>query len=278
MKIKVKIPAKVNLTLDVFKCENGFHNINSVVSSIDVFDTISVRPRKDYFITLKMKGIKVDCEEKQNNAYITAQKFMERFDTLGVDIVIDKKIPVGAGLGGSSADICGVVKAMCKLFNVEEGKEVINLVNSLGSDCNYMLNGGYALLSGRGEKIEKINSKRVYYYIVLPESESVSAKDCYKTFDNMQIENIKNSNALKENLISGKDIFEYISNDLYLPATQLCPKITQNITIIGEHGKSLMTGSGSAVLSIFNSKKDRDNAFKLLTKKYGKKFIKAQTV
>ena len=114
--IVINAPAKVNFTLDVLGVEENYHKIKTLVSTIDLYDKITIKKRKDSRIKLVMKGIKVDCEITENNAYKAAKAFIEKYKTLGVDIIVNKKIPVGAGLGGSSADIAGVLNAMEGLY------------------------------------------------------------------------------------------------------------------------------------------------------------------
>ena len=122
-KVKVKVPAKVNLTLDVLGLDGGYHSLKSFVASVNVFDTITVKARRDGKITLENRGVDVGCDITDNNAYKGAKSFIDTFGTCGVDIVIDKKIPVGGGLGGSSADIAGVLNALNRLFETDMNME-----------------------------------------------------------------------------------------------------------------------------------------------------------
>ena len=119
---KFKAYAKINLSLNITGTENGYHMLDSVVTTIDVFDTISVRKRKDDKITLTMKGVGANLllDERQNNAYKAAALFKQTFDTKGMDITVVKRIPLGGGLGGSSADVAGVLNALKQLFKIEK--------------------------------------------------------------------------------------------------------------------------------------------------------------
>ena len=91
-KITIKAPAKVNLTLDIVEKTRKFHAIKTLVASIDLYDEITIKDRKDRRINLTMKGIPMDCETTENNAYIAAKTFMEKFSTMGADIKIVKNI------------------------------------------------------------------------------------------------------------------------------------------------------------------------------------------
>lgn len=278
-KIKVKARAKINLTLDVLGVEQNYHTLNMLVSTIDLHDTIIIKKRKDNIINLKMKGLPVDSSMVDNNAYKSAKLFMQTFGTYGVDIIIDKKIPVAGGLGGSSADIAGVLNGMKKLF--EKRKSVLPLANALGSDSGYLLTGGYALLSGRGEKIKPIDIDKKFYLLILTENTPISAKESYKTFDKQNKTYLPCTKvALKA--IEKKDyslFFKALKNDLYPASLEILPKLKDNISAIKETGADavLMTGSGSAVYGLFESKAKRNKAYKKLLSAYKGQLIKAET-
>ena len=279
-KVTFKIPAKVNLTLDVLGATEGFHDIKSLVASIDVFDTVSVKKRKDNIITLCTTGRQVDCDMFNNNAYKAAKLFMEKNKTTGVDIFIKKDIPIGGGLGGSSADIAGVLKCMEAVFNT--GKKLSTLANNLGSDAAYMLEGGYAVITGRGEKISKKEIDKILYLILIPEQKSTSARGVYKAYDKIGKQSkpctMASVSALKEN-----DMQKYktiAKNDLTEGALTFVPEIVGNIYALKKAGAltALMTGSGSCSFGVFDNKKERDKAFNKLKALYGKDLIKAQTI
>ena len=161
MKKNVKAYAKINLTLNITGRNDGFHDIESLVTTVDIYDTITVSARRDDKITLEMrmagKRFAEDIPVERNNAYKAAKLFAETFKTGGADVKIVKRIPLAGGLGGSSADAAGVLNAMKILYGVSE--DVKPLADMLGSDTGYMTSGGFALISGRGERVEKIESE-----------------------------------------------------------------------------------------------------------------------
>ena len=118
-KITIKAPAKVNLTLDIVEKKRKYHAISSLVASIDLCDEITIKERKDRRINLDMKGIKMDCDLTENNAYLAAKAFVDKFSTMGADIKIVKNIPLSSGLGGSSADTAGVLRGLKELYNLD---------------------------------------------------------------------------------------------------------------------------------------------------------------
>lgn len=279
--IKIKVPAKINLTLDVLGTdEKGYHVLSSLVSSISLFDEVIIKKRKDKKINLKEKGIKCGCSVLDNNAFKAAKLYLKDCLDAGAEITLKKKIPVGGGLGGSSADIAGVLKGLESLYNFKA--ELKDLANALGSDSAYMLNGGWAIMRGRGEKIEKIDCSLKLYLIVVKEQESISAKNCYKKFDEQKkvffpateraIECLKNQDF--DNFINS------LKNDLTESAVLYLPAIKDNIETLKSAGAktALMTGSGSSVYGVFLTEKDRNAAYKKLPEHLKKNAIKAETL
>lgn len=279
-KITLKIPAKINLTLDILGASGGFHDLESLVASINVYDQITVRERADRTITLKNQGIPLDCDIFTNNAYKAGQLFMDTFNTKGVDIHIKKSIPVGSGLGGSSADTAGVLKAMKLLYDVN-GK-ITPLANELGSDTAYMLNGGYAVISGRGEKVSKKHFKKELYLLLITEQEPISSRACYKAYDDLGKMYEPCTKNAEEALKKG-DFAKFctvIKNDLESGAGLILDQIKGNIVALRRSGAStaLMTGSGSCVYGIYENKRARDGAFRKLKGLYKGSLIKAHTL
>ena len=279
-KATVKTHAKLNLTLDVLGVKEGYHEINSLVCSVSLSDKITVRARKDNRITLTMKGKAVDCSITDNNAYKTAKLFKEKYGTLGVDIIIEKGIPVGGGLGGSSADVAGVINAMKMIYPIEaDGGEV---ADALCSDGRYMLKGGYAFIKGRGNEVFPVSVEKTLYFIIVTEKQMVSSRACYGEYDAQG----KTYPAVTEKAVKalkkGKDqeFFSLLKNDLYKSAVSLFEKINENYSVLKSVGAPavVMTGSGSAVCGVYVDKKKRDSDYKKLFPILGEKMIKAQTV
>ncbi len=279
-KVKIKIPAKINLTLDVLGVKNGYHILKSFVASINVYDTVTVLKRKDRKITLTEKGLKCECKTLENNALRAGKAFMDKFNVGGVDIILNKSIPVGGGMGGSSADIAGVLLCMQKLFGVPFG--VKDLADELGSDSGYMLDGGWAVISERGERVEKINYGVKFYLIAITEKAFISARECFKTFDERAEYFAECTEVAAELLKEGKvkEFLSVLKNDLTDSAISVIPSIRDNLSALKSFGavKTLMTGSGSVTYGIFESKKERNAAYKKMFPIYGKRLIKAETL
>ena len=278
-KVKVKIPAKLNLTLDVLGEKDGYHEIESLVASVNVYDTITVRQRRENIVSITFKGEPINLPPMNSSAYYAAQEFKKEFSGDGVDITIERSIPASAGLGGSSADIAGVLVALKKFYGVSESAE--HIANKLGSDVAYMMRGGFAVMKNRGEQVEFLEDvKMKLYVIILKGTKGVSTGECYKKFDQLGKKYHKNTpiatRFLQDN--DAKNLFGTFKNDLYESAKLILPEIEKNLISLKVFGTALMTGSGSATFAAFKTKKERDKAFKKLFLVFGDRVIKAETV
>ena len=277
-KVKIKIPAKLNLTLDIVGLNNGYHDLESLVCSINIYDKITVSKRKNYSTRLKSKGIDVGCEVFNNNAYKTAVEFCKKYNQMGVDILLEKQIPVGSGLGGSSADIAGVLLACKRLFKIDD--DLNDLASKLGSDSCYMLKGGFAVLKGKGDVVEYHPIKRRLYFVILTSPQILLSKDCYQAFDkaNQMYPKCTYSalKELKEGNING--MIQAMGNHLYPQAKNLVPNIENNIKYLDVFSKGFMTGGGTATFAVFDSKKKMNLAYKILKTRFGDSVLKAHSV
>ncbi len=278
-KTTIKARAKINITLDVVGAEGNFHNLSTLVSTIDLHDLIVLKKRKDRRITLKNKGRPLGIRVVENNAYKACQKFVHTFGTKGADIIITKNIPIGGGLGGSSADIAGVLNGMKELYEIKDS--VLPLANELGSDSGYLLSGGYAVLTGRGDKIEPLNIDKELYLLIITEDTPITAKASYTTFDK-QGKTYKPCTALAVKALEEGDSEKFakvIKNDLFPASCEILPEMKENLFALKKAGADafIMTGSGSAVYGIFFDKKKRNLAYKKLAPLYKEKLLKAQT-
>ena len=257
MGVRVKAYAKLNLTLAVTGAENGYHNLDSLVCTVDLFDLIKLKKRKDDLVTIEMHGQGTETlAYEDNNAVKAAEAYIKTFGTGGADIKIFKNIPVGAGMGGSSADISGVLKGMAMLYGKGGAAQLKELADSLGSDTGYLLTGGFARLTGRGEKVERLKSNlRLNFLLLLPKS-GVSTAQCYRLYDDLPKE-YKSSQPAVDALLKGdiEGLGQGLFNALYAPAIKLNDEVEaafKELQAFAPLGVN-MTGSGSGVYALFDS-------------------------
>ena len=271
----VKAYAKINIALNVLGKENGYHNLDTVVCTVNKYDTITVTKRKDKKILVSFVGRygKVYDKQEETNAYKTAKLFMDTFNVNGANIEINSDIPLGSGMGGSSADIVGVAYALKKVYKIDAPLKP--LVDTLGSDTGYLLKGGFARLTGRGDIVEHISTDIKLYFVVIYGKQGVNSKDAFNVYDNLDSESIEKSNI--DELIKGIETIDFtkfdgnIKNGLLNSSIKLNEEIKTNLDAIKNLSPSYysMTGSGSTVFAIYENLEMARWAHQKLKKKYG---------
>ena len=185
-KICVKSPAKINLHLEIIgKREDGFHELAMIMQNIDLSDHIEFENNHTGEIELN-----TDCKElslKDDNLIIKAANYLKAISNnskLGANIFLKKNIPIGAGLAGGSSNAAATLIGLNKLWDLNLNYETIILHSAkLGSDVPFFVKGGCQFCFGRGEILEKYNSKFDYGVILLKNPKiSISTADTYKKY------------------------------------------------------------------------------------------------
>ena len=253
----MKAYAKINLTLDILEREeSGMHVIDSLMQTIDLHDIVTVKKRHDKEVHCKT----VEGNEIENsNAEKAAKLFIEAFDTQGVDIEIIRRIPIGAGLGGSSADAIGVLKSMALLYCIPFN-QLPPIAEQLGSDTSFLLTGGLARCTGYGNNIEKLPPLDCLYVLVAIPEGRIATKAAYTIYDNLKKQPPRvRTEEILEKLRIPRDIKIFTTNVLTPAAITLLPEINDKIRALQDSRNLMvgMTGSGSAVFGLY---KDLDAA------------------
>ncbi len=264
-KIIIKAPAKINLFLDVIgKREDGYHFINTVMQTVSVFDYITILKNSS------INHINIECDydgvpsDFNNIAYKCAVSFFEYcgMDIQGIDIIIDKNIPIEAGLGGGSSNGAAVLVGLNNIFNKNlSNTNLIEIASKIGTDIPFFIKGSTCLAEGLGEILKPISSIPNCYILIFKPNFGVSTKDSYKLIDKIDSNTFYDINKFIR-FIEDKNI-EHISSNIY-NIFELC--FNNNIILdlkskVAEFGclGCGMTGSGSAIFGIFN---DYSKAFK----------------
>lgn len=231
--------------------------LDSAVCSVDLYDLIKIRTRKDRLVSVEMHGFGTELmPPEENNAVKAAELFVKTFGVNGADIEIFKNIPLGAGMGGSSADAAGVLRGMAKLYGTGSEKQLKELADSLGSDTGYMLGGGFARISGRGERVKPLGfAQRLNFLALIPDG-GVSTAQCYALYDKEPTRSACSDRAV-EAMRSGdiKALGGALSNGLYGAAKKLNPQVERAFEELAAFDPCgvTMTGSGSAVYALFEN-------------------------
>ncbi len=275
MEIKVKCPAKVNLTLEILnKREDGFHNIQSVMQTIDLFDILTIKVEKSEKFEINLSGTSDEIPyDERNLVHKAVLLFMKSLDARGegsirqskaISVHIEKNIPISAGLAGGSTDAAGVLWGLNKLFNNPFPKEELHaLCAHLGSDLNFCLEGGCQLATSRGEILEKLPFYEFELSLIKPKNVGISAKEAYTKFTALENKpNLNMTKELVETLKSGEadvdDIDYSLHNDLELA---LIEDYEEFRAIKMEYPEAIMSGSGSTFFMLTHEFKDFDDTF-----------------
>ena len=186
VKIKVQCPAKINLTLKILnRREDGFHNIDSVMQTISLYDYLTISADKSDRTEIKLSGTSDEIPYNEKNlVHKAALLFLERVGfSAEIEIFIEKNIPVAAGLAGGSTDAAGTLFGLNEIFDSPlSRKDLHGLCASLGSDLNLCLEGGRQKTSGRGEILEPLPFEEFSVSLIKPENLGISAKEAYTKF------------------------------------------------------------------------------------------------
>jgi len=246
--------AKLNLFLDIAgKRDDGYHDIITEMQEIDLCDTVTVK--------LTKSGIRVTCDnpaiptDRRNIAYRAAELFMRESNlddgSWGVKIHIKKRIPVMAGLGGSSTDGAAVLKALHSLWLMDDGVfgscDLLKMGAKLGADVPFCLVGGRAECRGIGDIITPLPDLEPQFYAIIQPDFCCNTKKAYELY------------SQRRGDLQGdeRNVFMELYNDERI--NNACSELLQ----AGAQSAS-MTGSGSAVFGVFRDRKSAEAALKKL--------------
>mgnify|MGYP005769927803 CR=1 FL=1 len=182
----VTAPAKINLYLGVHpeKDGRGYHRVDSVMTAIDLTDTLAIAPAEHLMVRTVPEA---DFPMEENTAYRAAVAMGEAFDREpAFAILIDKHIPVKSGLGGASSDAAAVIMGICRYWGVDPTDPRIDRVaRSVGADVPFFLYGPPAYFSGAGDVMDEIFRPLTGTPVALvkPLSDGVSTREAYERFD-----------------------------------------------------------------------------------------------
>ena len=260
----IQSPAKINLFLEVTgKRTDGYHTLNTLMCCIVLHDSIR--------LSFKKTGITIHCshpdvpQDESNLACRAAKLF---FDTIGsrdgVHMDIEKKIPIGAGLGGGSSNAAAVLKALNAHYGAPVSQaDLMAMGKTIGADVPFFIYGKPAVATGIGDILTPCPHLESFPLVLIYPSVPVSTAEVYKKL-NLRLTKTKKINTrflFKQN--QGRDAFQFLFNDLEPVASVICPDIeAAKASLLKQNAMAaLMTGSGSAVFGIFENDDSALKAF-----------------
>lgn len=276
--MELKAYAKINLSLDVVGVrEDGYHLLKMIMQNIDLYDVVRIDKIKE--------GINLRCNtntipvDNKNIAYRAAELFIKTYNiNEGVDIYIEKNIPVEAGLAGGSTDAAAVLKAMRDIFKPEiSNYELADIGVKLGADVPYCVYGGTAVCEGIGEIITPLKPFKNHILVLVKPNFGVSTKEVYKEIDNKNIEHHPNTEAIvkfveeddiKLLCISMLNVLENVTLEKYAELNWIKEGIL-NFKGLG----ALMSGSGPTIFGFFEDMYSAQKYYDYMKLKYKEVFI-----
>jgi 4-diphosphocytidyl-2-C-methyl-D-erythritol kinase/energy-coupling factor transport system substrate-specific component len=261
MEIIEKAPAKINLGLDVLgKRSDGYHDLDMVMASVDLADRVTVRELEDETgIYLRSNSAFVPLNKK-NHAYKAAGLIKKKFNIQkGVEIYIDKKIPVAAGLAGGSSDAAATLRALNQLWQLNLTlAELSQLGEQIGSDVPYCVYGQTARVTGRGETVRPLEHDKKSWVILVKPEFGVSTPDIFRQ---VRLESVQHPDidAIEKAVVTSDfdALCQNLGNSLEavtLAKHPLILKIKQRLLTSGADGV-LMSGSGPTVFALCQQEK-----------------------
>ncbi|CAB4536683.1 MAG: 4-(cytidine 5'-diphospho)-2-C-methyl-D-erythritol kinase [Actinobacteria bacterium] len=259
--VTVKVPAKVNLQLSVGPRESdGYHNLVTVFQAVSIFDEVTLtKSHEGSGVTIAVTGDQTHGvpEDGSNLAVKAAQLIAEKFDfSADVHIEVKKSIPVAGGMAGGSADAAATLVGMDALFKLEATREeLLALGSELGSDVPFLILGGTAIGTGRGDQLTAALSRGTYHWVFALSTVGLSTPSVYSECDRMRAEREiaapKVSDALMQALLAANPeaVGDSLVNDLQSAATSLRPALTLILEVGRDYGAlgAIVSGSGPTV-------------------------------
>lgn len=270
--------AKINLALDIlYKRDDGYHEINTIMQQIDLKDRVVIR-NKD-------SGIDIQCNNKDvpidrnNLVYKAWEKIREKTGiNRGVGIIIDKKIPIAAGLAGGSSNGGAVLKGLNLLWDLNlSDEELMEIGKKIGADVPFCIMGGTAWARGIGEKLTKLKGFSGYNILLANVGIPVSTEWVYK---NMNLKSIHKRIDIEKvikymeegNLLKLGQSIENVMESVVMTKYPQVKMVKEDMIKFGALG-SLMSGSGPTVFGLFDDEEKLYRCKRELEKKVPNVFV-----
>ena len=277
--------AKINWSLRVLgKRDDGYHEIDTVLQTVSLHDTITFEETNDH-------GIRLWCDDRSllvdetNLVWRAAAALRERYSiTRGVKIGLVKRIPAEAGLGGGSADAAATLIGLTHWWEIETSADDLGqIAESLGSDVPFFLHGGTARATGRGNMIEPLDESPLKHLLVIKPNAGISTAKAYSTLNRAALTSSDSKPILFRSQASESSAsidLNALPNDFEPVVFQLEPEIERAKVALLKSGApaAMLSGSGSAVFGIFENQDAQERAIQAIELETGWRAFPCKTV
>jgi len=269
-RLLVRAPAKLNLSLLIAgKRDDGFHEIETLMAKIDLYDELFFEPGDKEGIELICKG-KYDAPAGRENLVYKACSILYEAAGVsgGVKVVLNKYIPIGSGLGGGSSDAAAALIGLNRFGGFGLGREDLSeLACRLGSDVTFFLNGPLAFCTGKGEKIREIEEKFSFRALLFLTGINISTKRVYEHYVHKQAEYDRLS--AKINVLIAEKRIDLVSEICANMLEKSCFTLYKDLrdlkcrveTLVG--GNICLSGSGSAMYHVLPGGDEEQGRYEL---------------
>lgn len=266
-KLELKALGKINLGLDVLgRRENGYHDVRMVMQTLYLYDNVTLVKRSTPGIEIESNLFFLPKDEN-NIAWKAANMLIEEFGIKdGVKIILDKHIPVAAGMAGGSSNAAAVLHGMNQMFDLGlSQQELMDRGVKLGADVPYCIMRGTVLAEGIGEKLTPLEPMPKCFILIAKPPISVSTKRVYEKLDSKEIQVHPDIDGILEGLENQdlKKVASSMGNVLEKVTVEEYPviaRIKESMLKSGALG-AMMSGSGPTVFGIFEDKKTAKEAY-----------------
>ncbi|MEK7359823.1 MAG: 4-(cytidine 5'-diphospho)-2-C-methyl-D-erythritol kinase [Planctomycetota bacterium] len=254
-KLKIAAPAKINLFLEILgKRSDSYHELETVMQEISLCDYLYMEESdKDVLFSCSNPGLAAG----EDNLVVKAVRLFQKESGIskGVKVFLDKKIPVGAGLGGGSSDAAATLAGLNKLWKTGyDEKKLMSMAGKLGSDVAFFVIGKTALCRGRGEVVTPHPCEAKYHYILIYPKFEISTAMVYNNFKISLTKNLKNVSSFLQQLATGDPdkVGACLYNRLEEVVLRLYPGVETIKNVLAAYAFSgvLLSGSGSALYGL----------------------------
>lgn len=246
-------PVKINLFLHIIgRRDDGYHLLQTVFRLLDFYDTIYLKPRSDGVIR---RVTHVENVPEQQDLCVRAATLLQQHTgcNLGVDIAIEKLIPMGGGLGGGSSDAASVLLALNRLWNLHLSRtELLTLALQLGADVPVFVYGQNAWAEGVGEKLQPIHLSPAYYVVLTPPVH-VSTAEIFASRELTRDTIPTTMAAFSRDVVSGKGSEAWFHNDFESLVARQQPAVAACLSWLSRFTQARMSGSGASVFAEFSN-------------------------
>lgn len=258
MRVRARAYAKVNLDLRVLGTRpDGYHELRTVFQSIALHDTLLCVERPGPFtLTCRTAGVPLDSSNLVWRAAAALWSALGRAGTpADMTITLRKEIPLGAGLGGGSADAAAALLALARAWGGAPLSLLRDVAGGIGADVAYFLSGGTALGLGRGEEIYPLVDLPTHWVVIVQPPYGVSTAEAYAWYDEDRAAGLREPREPQMLPVPWPTRAAQMINDLEPPVVRRHPEIGTLKSLLREAGAvaAAMTGSGSAVFGLFRT-------------------------